>query len=736
MVASGNHSQTGEKSATLPGMQLTEETFPKAYVAGEHETPTYTAWETMGAFSPRAKTSEDTKDTHFSLVTPPANANGNLHMGHALTFTLEDIMVRYHRMKGFRTVMIPGTDHAGLETQVVFEKHLEKEGRSRFQMTREQFYKEAMEFTLSNKGNIEAQIKMMGTSVDWKANRFTLDDAVLDRVYTTFRSMYEEGLIYRGERIVNYSVKYRTAYSDIELVHEERQDPLYYIKYGPITIATVRPETKFGDKHIVVHPEDERYKQYIGQSFEVQIATGEMVQMHVIADDAIKPEFGTGAMTITPAHDSIDFEIAQRHNLPIIPIIGLDGKLLPIAGEFAGIKAAEARKLIAARLEELGLLEKVDTTYKHSVALCYKSMQPIEPLVMPQWYVKVEPLVEPVIKAIEAGKVEYHPESFKKIQLDWLRNLRDWNISRQIWWGIPINAAMPENPDIAKDLDTFDTWFSSSQWPVAVLEAMGNDWLDDFYPTTVMETGRDLIFSWVTRMLMMGIYLRGDVPFKHVYFHGMVLDKQGKKMSKSKGNVVSPVDLVAKYGADAVRFGLLVGSSAGSDIPMPEEKIIGGRNFANKLWNISRFVLMQLGERAVSELPVVSFSEDANNMVSVDLGEGSTATLTDADRDILTKLAEATSEATEHLDNYRFAQALQALHEFTWHQFADVYVEAAKSQKDDNGQVDATTCSILFHVLESSLKMLHPFMPFVTEAIWQRLPERETMLIVAPWPGK
>lgn len=696
-------------------MSQSDTEFPKAYVASEHEASLYERWESSGAFKPGPKKSDD--QPHFSLVMPPANANGNLHMGHALTCTLEDIMVRYHRMRGDRTLMVPGTDHAGFETQIVFEKHLEKQGRSRFQMTREQFYDEAMAFTLANKGNIEDQIRMMGTSCDWTANRFTLDQSVIDRVYATFRKMYDEGLIYRGERIVNYSVKYRTAYSDLELVHEDRQDPLYYIKYGPITIATVRPETKFGDKNIVVHPEDERYKHYIGQEFDVQIATGEFVKMHVIADEAIKPEFGTGAMTITPAHDPVDFEIAQRHNLPITPIIGMDGKLLPIAGEFAGMKAAEARKAIAAKLEELGLLEKVDNNYRHSVALCYKSMQPIEPMVMPQWYLKVQPLVEPVIAAIEKGDVVYHPENYKKIQLDWLRNLRDWNISRQIWWGIPIDKAVPENPEVAQDSDTFDTWFSSSQWPVAVLEAMGSEY-DDFYPTSVMETGRDLIFFWVTRMLMMGIYLRNEVPFKNVYFHGMVLDKHGKKMSKSKGNVVSPVELVAKYGADAVRFGLVIGASAGSDIPMPEEKIVGGRNFANKIWNISRFVHLMRSERSSQS------SHDSSSM----------SAQTAADEQILAQLQTVTKEITEHLEKYRFAQALQALHEFTWHQFADVYVEAAKNQKDADGRVDENTCAILFYVLETTLKLAHPFMPFVTEAIWQRLPERKSDLIITEWP--
>jgi valyl-tRNA synthetase len=553
--------------------------------------------------------------------------------------------------------------------------------------------------------------------------------------------MYDEGLIYRGNRIVNWTVKYRTAYSDIEVVHEDRVDPLYYIKYGPITIATVRPETKFGDKTIVVHPEDPRYTEFIGQSYEVMIATGEKVMMNVIADEAIKPEFGTGAMTITPAHDPIDFEIAQRHNLPITPVIGLDGKLLPIAGEFAGMKAAEARKLIAEKLQALGLIEKIDEHYRHSVALCYKSMQPIEPMVMPQWYVAVnkpgkdgKTLAGRAIEAIEQGEVVYYPDGYKKIQLDWLRGLRDWNISRQIWWGIPIAGAMPENPDVAGDPDTFDTWFSSAQWPVAVMEAMGEDYLRDFYPTTVMETGRDLIFSWVTRMLMMGLYLTDKVPFKNVYFHGMVNDAQGKKMSKSKGNVVSPVELAAKYGVDALRFGLIVGSAAAGDLPLPEEKMVGGRNFANKLWNIARFITMQLDSRDAASLPsVTQKSGEKSASLAFDAEHDYTGQITEADQDITVALLTAKQEVTAHLENYRFAQALQTLHEFAWHQFADIYLEAAKGQKDDSGRTSDTTCALLQATLLDILKLAHPFMPFVTEAIWQQLGQKY-QLISAAWP--
>lgn len=673
----------------------------KAYIASEFEAKIYDHWEKSGVFSPQGQ------GEPFCLVSPPPNANGNLHLGHALEIAIMDILTRYNRMRGKRALWIPGADHAGIETQVVFEKKLEKEDRSRFQMTREQFYQETLAFTLENKKNMEAQMRQLGASCDWTTERFTLDQPVVDRVYRTFKQLYDDGLIYRGERVVNYSVKYRTAYSDIEVIHEDRQDPLYYIKYGPITIATVRPETKFGEKYIVVHPDDKRYQQYIGQSFKATIATGEELEMRVIADEAIKPEFGTGAMTITPAHDPIDFEIAKRHNLPIEPIIGFDGKLLPIAGQFAGLKAIEARKQVVEKLQELGLIEKIDENYRHSVALCYKSLQPIEPMLMPQWFVKVRPLADRAIAALNNDEIVIYPESYKKVLIDWFENLRDWNISRQIWWGIPINKALPEVPEIAQDQDTFDTWFSSGQWPYATLEALGPAQFKEFYPNTVLQTGRDLIFSWVSRMIMFGLYVHNQVPFKQLYLHGMILDPQGKKMSKSKGNVVSPIELSARYGADALRFGLIIGSSAGGDIPLPEEKMVGGRNFANKLWNIARFVMMQMEEIP----PIPDF-----------------AIVTEADKFLAEQTKQLIADLNSHLENYRFAQALQILHEFSWHQFADVYLETAKQQKNEN------TSAILYDTLQTILKLAHPFMPFVTEAIWQSLPNRESDLIVTAWP--
>ncbi len=695
-----------------------ESDFPKAYVAHEHEAALYALWENNGTFAP----STDQSKPAFSVVMPPPNANGNLHLGHALEASMTDALVRYHRLKGDRTIYVPGADHAGIETQTVFEKALEKEGRSRFQMTREQFYEETNMFVQGFRGNMESQIRVLGSSVDWSVNRFTLDPAVIERAYETFRKLYADGLVYRGERIVNYSVKYRTAYSDLEVEHEERTEPLYFIKYGPITVATVRPETKFGDKVIVVHPDDPRYQQYIGTSFDCLIVTGEIATMTVIADEAIKPEFGTGAMTITPAHDPIDYEIAQRHNLPIHKVIDFDGRLLPIAGDFAGMKVSEARTKVAERMMELGLIEKTDPTYTHTVGLCYKSKQLIEPMLMPQWFIKVRPLAEKAKEAVESGAVRVFPESYKGVLINWLENLRDWNISRQIAWGIPIAGAMPENPDVANDPDTFDTWFSSGQWPYAVFEAAskegGRDYMKEFYPTSLMVTGRDLTFLWVARMLMFGLYVHGEVPFRDLYLHGMLLDPKGKKMSKSKGNVVSPLDLIAQYGTDAVRFGLLIGSSPASDSPMAEEKIKGGRNFANKVWNISRFVCMQLGEQDPSELPAPKAQ-------------------TEADTKILAELARVRTETVDHFENYRFALALQGLHEFVWHQFADTYIEAAKNQEDRQN-----TQAILWKVLVDSLIMLHPCMSFVTEAIWQRLPGKweknaegvRSILAQASWP--
>lgn len=674
---------------------MQEQEFPKAFVAADHESQRYAAWEAAGCFRPQGE------GEAFTVVLPPPNANGNLHLGHALEVAMTDSLVRFQRMQGKRVLWVPGADHAGIETQVVFEKQLEKEGLSRFGMDREEFYQRTWDFTQHNRGNMEDQLRKLGASLDWSANRFTLDDSVVEQVYATFRKLRADGLVYRGERIVNYSTKYRTAYSDLEVDYEERTDTLYTIQYGPIQIATVRPEVQFADVAIAVHPEDSRYAEFVGQEVDVLMADGKTRKLQVIADAFAKPEFGTGALKVSPGHDPNDFEMAHRHGLPVVGVVDFAGRLTEACGEFAGMKVAEARPKVADRLRELGLLVK-EEPYTHSVAVDYKGRQPIEPMVMPQWFVKVEPLAQRAIAAIEAGEVSFTPEGYRTILLNWLKGLRDWNISRQIAWGIPIAGADPTDPEVSGDPDTFDTWFSSGQWPYVTLEAV--DAKADHYPTDVMVTGRDLVFLWVTRMLLLGLYTQDDVPFKHVFFHGMLLDKQGKKMSKSKGNVVSPLELAEKYGTDATRFGLLVGASAAGDIPLPEEKIVGGRNFANKLWNVGRFITMQSEE-----------------------GLGDAVAETELDHEALRLRDQLASEVAEHFQNFRFSLAAQAVHEFAWGFVADRYVEDVKTNPSPNRR------ALLRALYADVLTITHPIMPFVTSALWERMGYQGELMLQS-WP--
>lgn len=678
----------------LRGMQ--EQEFPKAYVAADHEAERYAAWEAAGCFAPSGE------GEPFTVVLPPPNANGNLHLGHALEVAMTDSLVRFQRMRGRRVLWVPGADHAGIETQVVFEKQLEKEGLSRFGMDREEFYQRTWNFTQHNRGNMEDQLRKLGASLDWGANRFTLDDSVVEQVYETFRKLRADGLIYRGERIVNYSTKYRTAYSDLEVDYEERTDTLYTIQYGPLQIATVRPEVQFADVAVAVHPEDSRYTELVGTEIEVLMADGKTRSLRVIADAFAKPEFGTGALKVSPGHDPNDYEMAQRHSLPVVSVVDFAGRLTKECGEFAGMKVAEARPKVAEKLRELGLLVK-EEPYTHSVAVDYKGRQPIEPMVMPQWFVKVEPLAKRAIAAIESGEVTFTPDGYKTILLNWLAGLRDWNISRQIAWGIPIAGADPADPEVAGDPDTFDTWFSSGQWPYVTLESIGVR--RSHYPTNVMVTGRDLVFLWVTRMLLLGLYTQGSVPFRHVFFHGMLLDKQGKKMSKSKGNVISPLELTEKYGTDAVRFGLLIGVSAAGDIPLPEEKIVGGRNFANKLWNVGRFIAMQSEE-----------------------GLGEPVAETELDREAVTLRDQLAREVADHLEHFRFSLAAQAVHEFAWSFVADRYVEDIKANPSPNRR------ALLREIYRDTLKLAHPLLPFVTSAVWDRM-GYEGELMLQPWPN-
>lgn len=707
--------------------------FLKPYNPAETEDRIYSMWKESGYFNPDKLPSRH-KDP-FTIIMPPPNANGHLHAGHALTLTLQDIFIRYKRMRGFKALWVPGADHAGFETQIVYEKKLEKEGKSRFKMDRDVLYKEIYDFTMENKKFMEHEIEKMGSSCDWSREKFTLDPSVVKEVQKTFKKLFDDGLVYRGSRIINWCTKHQTSLSDVETESKEQKDKLYYFKYGPFTISTARPETKFGDKYVVMHPDDARYAEYKhGQTFELEWINGPITAT-VIKDDAIDMAFGTGVMTITPWHSGIDFEIAERHNLPKEQIIDWYGKLLPIAGEFAGMKIAEVRPKMVEKLQAKGLLVKIDEDYVHSVPVCYKCSTVIEPQVKAQWFVKMKPLAELALKAVQEGKVDFMPDNFEKIFKYWMENTLDWNISRQIVWGIPIPAKHCEGCGefvvdtddavheckkckgaLIKDTDTFDTWFSSGQWPLLALGYPDSPDFKTFYPTDLMETGSDLIFKWIPRMVIFGLYLAGKEPFRHVYLHGMVNDAQGKKMSKSKGNVVNPLDLIAKYGTDALRLGLVVGNTPGSEISLREEKIKGYKNFANKIWNITRFVLSSVeGEVYTGKV----LENDANTKLTTELD----ALLADVTLDI---------------ENYRLHLASEKLYHYVWHRFADEILEESKTILKEGSEEDTKARKqVLLHILSRVLIALHPFMPFVTEEIWADIPVADKkMLIIEEWPSK
>lgn len=710
------------------------EKFTKPYEAKDTEGRIYQTWEQSGFFNPDNLPERHTKP--FTVIMPPPNANGHLHAGHALFITLEDVITRYKRMRGFKALWVPGADHAGFETQIVYEKKLEKEGRSRFSMDPKDLYREIYDFTIENKKYMEEEVKRLGASCDWSREKFTLDPEVVTEVQRTFKKMYDDGLVFRGKRIVNWCSKHQTTLSDVETTTEEQKDSFYYLQYGPFVIGTARPETKFGDKYVVMHPDDTRYAQYEhGDTFEAEWINGP-VTATIIKDDAIDMEFGTGVMTITPWHDPIDFEIAERHNLPKEQVIDLRGKLLDIAGEFAGIKIKEARPKIIEKLQAKGLVVKIDEGYVHNVPCCYKCNTPIEPQVMDQWFVKMERLAKSALDAVDEGKIKFIPDNYEKIFRYWMSNSIDWNISRQIVWGIPVPAkictvcdfAFPdiENAEeacpeckgaVRQDTDTFDTWFSSGQWPLLSLGySRGEDW-KAFHPTDVMETGHDLIFKWVPRMVIFSLYLEKKVPFHTVYLHGLVNDAQGKKMSKSKGNVINPIDIIDKFGTDALRMALVVGNSPGTDMALAETKIKAYKNFANKLWNISRFVFTN------------------TEGVTVDTTKVSSA----EDKKLIEEFTAMAEEVTSDFDAYRFHLASEKLYHYVWHRFADVIIEESKTiLSGENLDARLSRQQTLIWILKNSLTMLHPFMPFITEEIWAHMPqeneEERKLLMIEEWP--
>ncbi|MEK9147861.1 MAG: valine--tRNA ligase [Patescibacteria group bacterium] len=730
----------------------------KAYQSKKVEDKIYRRWESSGFFNPDQLPSirYPLSAKPFTVIMPPPNANGPLHIGHAVFVTLQDIMIRFWRMRGRRALWLPGADHAGFETQVVFDKKLEKQGRHRSDIPRDQLYARMLEFTLENKKVMEAQLRKLGASCDWSRERFTLDPEIVKIVTDTFFKLYEDGLLYRGERIVNWCVKHQTTLSDLEVRYEERTDPLYYIKYGPLTLATVRPETKFGDTAVAVHPSDRRFRQYVGKEIEIETLIGPS-KIKVITDEAVDPKFGTGVIKVTPAHDPADFEIGKRHNLEVRSVIGKDGSLNEKTGPYAGLKVAAARQKVAEDMQKKGLLVKVDPTYKHNVAVCYKCGTVVEPLVMPQWFVKMQPLAAKATTAVESGKIRIIPERYKKVYFHWLKNISDWNISRQIVWGIRIPAWLCQemrNPkckvqngvivsrtppvsclhcgskELIQDPDVLDTWFSSGQWPYAVLGYPDSKDFKTFYPTDVMETGYDILFFWVARMIMLGLYSTGKVPFRTVYLHGLVRDKDRQKMSKSKGNVIDPLGVAELYGTDAVRMALTVGNLPGQDIIISEEKIRGYRNFANKLWNIHRFIMLNYRPTLTKTKPRLSAG----------------------DKRRVTELKSLVKKTTEYLEQFKFHHASDLLYHYTWHTFADKIIESVKPRLSGEDHADrAAAQSLLIEIHQTVLKLLHPFMPFITEELWQNLHEVKSpakgearqrrqkskvksLLMIEPWP--
>jgi len=676
----------------------------KTYDPGE-EPSIYRLWEKSGAFVPRIKKGKKP----FVISMPPPNVTDRLHIGHALTATLQDIMIRYYRMKGEPTLWLPGTDHAGIATQNVVEKELAKKGKTKEDLGRQKFVEKIWEWVEEYGDTILSQLKRLGASADWSRQRFTLDRGLSNAVNVAFNRLKRKGLIYRGKYLINWCPRCQTAVADDEVEYKEEKGFLWYIRYplcgekGFIEVATTRPETMLGDTAVAVHPQDERYKKLVGKKVELPLTRR---KIPIVADRRVDKEFGTGAVKVTPAHDRSDYEMGLKHNLPLILVIGTDGKMTKEAGKgFAGLTIKKARERILKSLKEKHFLVK-EKKYLHRVGRCYRCGTAIEPLISKQWFVKMEPLARPAIRAVEQGRIRFVPKRFEKTYFYWLRNIRDWCVSRQLWWGhrIPIPG----------EKDVLDTWFSSALWPFSTL-----GWpkktadFEYFFPTTVMETGYDIIFFWVARMIMMSLVLTGEIPFKVVYLHGLIRDKQGRKMSKSLGNAMDPTVLIERYGADALRMSLVVGNSPGNDLKFSEKKTEGFRNFANKIWNAGRFMTLVVGAK-----PTGVSREELRKFAGKEL----------------VKFERTRAEITKLLENFKFSQAGEKLYEYFWHEFCDQYIETYKPYLAKTGR-EAKLASALLHFLYSNLlKLMHPFVPFVTEAIWQKLYSQEGLLITQKWP--
>ena len=733
----------GEQSAA-------PESLPKIYDPRAVEHKWYRFWEEGGYFKPNGDTSKPT----FVISMPPPNVTGALHLGHAITATIEDILIRYHRMIGDDTLWVPGEDHAGIATQTVVERLLASEGTDRHALGREAFIERVWQWVRQYKSRIQDQHRRLGASCDWTRERFTLDEGLSKAVREVFVRLYEEGLIYRGERIINWCPQCMSALSDLEVNHVDTPSKLIYVRYPLkpepghenepteyISVATTRPETILGDTGVAVNPKDARYKDMVGRIAILPVIGREIP---IIADEAVDASFGTGAVKVTPAHDPTDFEIGLRHNLPRVQVIGFDARMTEEAGPYAGQDRYEARENLVDELQRLGLIVKIED-YVVPLGLCQRSDTVVEPLISKQWFVSMKPLATPAMGAVHFGQMRIVPERFNKIYMDWLENIHDWCISRQLWWGhrIPVwycdncgqmtasrvditTCPHCDSADIHQDEDVLDTWFSSWLWPFSTLgwPELTPDLLR-YYPTSVMETGYDIIFFWVARMAMAGIHFLGTIPFHTIYLHGLVRDAKGEKMSKSKNNVVDPIEVMDQYGTDALRFTLATSSSPGNDMKLVPERIVGNRNFANKIWNASRFVL-------------ITTAEIGGGVPAIDKVQPSTL----ADRWILSRLAKLTAIVTRLIEDFQLGEAGRQVHDFFWADYCDWYVEIAKVQMQGDEQSRLATAGILRAVLDQSLRLLHPFMPFVTEEVWQylyRTSEADqsrwpaSALIVAPW---
>lgn len=752
----------------------------KTYDHKKAEQQIYEMWEKGGYFSPKVAHGKKP----FTILLPPPNASGRMHTGNVLMIAIEDLLIRYHRMKGDPTLWIPGTDHAGTEAQITYERELKKEGKSRFNFSREELYQNIWSFVEKNRGLIESQIRQMGASVDWSRYTFTLDPKVVRTVHETFKKMADDKLVYRGNYMVNYCPKCGTTYADVELKHEERNDPLYYINYEMvdktkqkyITVATVRPEPIFIDTHIAVNPKDKKHSWLVGQKVYNPITQAEM---EIIADSFVDPAFGTGIVKLTPGVDKNDYEVALKHNLPINQVVDLRGKML---GRYAGMNVKDARKKSLDELSENHAIEKVDEKYLHTIALC-KAGHEIEPMVLPNWFVKVDAphksFKKPALDAVKSGKVKIFPKWREITYIRWMEEMRDWPISRQNVWGIqlpvwhkidgheariwatfidkkgethqgtieqhfkegftleeikkgiqkviiPMYEKKEEQPEVfigdmpgkgswMQETDTFDTWFSSGQWPLVTLGYPDSDDFKYFYPTAVLETGWEIIRLWVSRMIMFGIYLTGEVPFEQVYLHGIVRALDGRKMSKSLGNVINPEEYITEFGVDALRMGLISGTANGKDFAFPKDRVIAYKHFGNKIWNMARFMLMMM-EQYGKEVPF--YSDVMKKQLKPE------------DKEILKGLSKLIKSVDVSLEKFRMADAAEAIYQFTWHEVADKYIEQVKNREDKD-----VALAVLRYVYLNCMKLLHPFMPYITEEIWGLLPKQsDTPLIISSWP--